>query len=268
MEGTDKSMSRLLASFGATAARRLQPMMSEKETWLQWSKGAAAFAYRSAAEAANSDQGGLFRTPDDECAGVLAGKVFGLEAMLRTLPPDLPREHRLGLFLHDLYRRHGNDFPRDLDGCFVLVMAVGQRLVAARDAIGQRTLYLLDGPDAILIADCMSPLMVHPDCRRGLHPGAVVDYLSTGFCPFQRTPVKGIAKIPPGTTWSFDNGRSREHRFRIQRGLHHSGNPGALGPSTVWRRNPATGFPPGHDGDGRLSAGREYAGLRFGRTGI
>ncbi len=146
------------------------------------------------------EQSTLFTAPDGCCVGIFSGKLFGFDKLTKDFPHDLTRAQKLGALLQQLYAKHGVSFPLGLQGFFAIVMVIDNRLLAVRDAIGERPVYILQTPNSIVIADRLATLMTYPDCSRHIHPAGVSDFLSTGFSPFERTPVKGISKLFAGVT--------------------------------------------------------------------
>jgi asparagine synthase (glutamine-hydrolysing) len=100
--------------------------------------------------------------------------------------------------LQQLHAKDGVSFPLSLQGFFALVMVVDGQCLAVRDAIGERPVYILQTPTSMVISDRLAALMAYPDCSRTIHAAGVSDFLSTGFSPFERTPVKGISKLQAG----------------------------------------------------------------------
>lgn len=140
----------------------------------------------------------LFATPDQRCVGVISGKLFEYERLTEHFPRELSQSEKLALLFQQLYQQHGLDFPKALYGFYSVVLSIDGKLLAVRDAIGERPVYILETPHSMVLSDRLATLMEHSECSRELHPGGVSDYLSTGFSPFSRTPVKGIRKIHAG----------------------------------------------------------------------
>lgn len=141
----------------------------------------------------------LFASPDGRCTGVFSGKLFEFDRLTQHLN-ELSHEQKLGVLFQQLNAQHGLDFPLRLHGFFALVMAIDGKLLAVRDAIGERPVYILQTPTSTLISDRLADLMAYPDCCRVINPAGVSDFLSTGFSPFARTPVQGVSKLYAGVT--------------------------------------------------------------------
>ncbi len=201
------NMSQFLVGHGSD---RHLPTLGDSD-WQIHSFGNTKLAWQ--ADSWDTDNGGLFASSDGQCVGLLAGPVFNLEQALATYPQAFSHSQRLGLYLHELYQAHSTEFPNQLDGSFALIMVLGDTLMVIRDAMGERPLYLLQHPQGVLVSDRMAPLLAHLACERRLHPGAVSDFLGTGFCPFERTPVQGISKIPAGAIWTIRGNQIHQHQY-------------------------------------------------------
>jgi asparagine synthase (glutamine-hydrolysing) len=140
----------------------------------------------------------LFSSPDGRCTGIFSGKLFDFDRLLSGFASDLSTAQKLGALLQQLHAQHGLDFPLQLHGFFAIVMVIDGQLLAVRDAIGERPVYVLQTPTSTLISDRLATLMSNPECERVINPAGVSDFLSTGFSPFERTPVKGISKLQAG----------------------------------------------------------------------
>ena len=140
----------------------------------------------------------LFISPDGRCTGILSGKLFNFDHLTQHLANELSHAQKLGALFQDLYAKHGLYFPLQLQGFFTVVMLVNDQLFAVRDAIGERPVYILQTQNSTLISDRLADLTAYPDCQRVINPAGVSDFLSTGFSPFSRTPVKGISKLYAG----------------------------------------------------------------------
>jgi asparagine synthase (glutamine-hydrolysing) len=159
---------------------------------------ATVFAFIADNRCDTGEHSCLFSSPDGRCTGVLSGKLFNFEQLSKQLAHELSHAQKLGALLQDLYNKHGNNFPLQLQGFFSIVMVLDGQLLAIRDAIGERPVYILQTANSTLISDRLADLMAYPDCQRVINPAGVSDFLSTGFSPFARTPVKGVSKLYAG----------------------------------------------------------------------
>lgn len=189
----------LVAAFGDGAAERLIDVPGfESYSRIERLGGRAAAGLSEKRTNDFADNSGFFVSPSGRCRGVVVGQVFGLDRTLEPAPSNLSRPALIGQRLERLFERHGEGFPLEIDGAFVLIVVIDGSTYVVRDAIGERPLYFLKLAGLTLVADRMGPLMRHPECTRTADPGGILDYLNTGFCPFERTAVSGITKLPAG----------------------------------------------------------------------
>jgi asparagine synthase (glutamine-hydrolysing) len=160
----------------------------------------AVFAFMPNSRCDVGEQSTLFTSPDGHCSGVFSGKLFDFDKLTKDFSKDLTSAQKLGALFQQLHTQHGLSFPLKLQGFFTIVMVIDGRLLAVRDAIGERPVYILETPNSTLIADRLAVLMRYPECSSVIDPAGVSDFLSTGFSPFERTPVKGISKLFAGVT--------------------------------------------------------------------
>jgi asparagine synthase (glutamine-hydrolysing) len=192
-------MSRFQVYCGNAPERFAQPL-SQQQNWQSLTHHQIVFAFMPNSRCDIGEQSTLFSSPDGRCVGVFSGKLFNFESLINGFANDLTRTQKLGALLQQLHAKHGVSFPLSLQGFFAIVMVIDGQCLAVRDAIGERPVYMLQTPTSIVISDRLADLMSYPDCSRTIHPAGVSDFLSTGFLPFERTPVAGITKLQAGVT--------------------------------------------------------------------
>lgn len=85
--------------------------------------------------------------PDDDQALIGNGMIYNYQELKDGLPArDFATDSDSETILHG-YRKWGSDVVNRLDGMFAFVMTDGDRLLAARDPIGIKPLYMgrIDG---------------------------------------------------------------------------------------------------------------------------
>jgi asparagine synthase (glutamine-hydrolysing) len=99
-----------------------------------------------------------------------------------------------------LYRKYGNRFPRELRGKFGLAVwdATSRRAVVARDRLGVKPLYYSQVGDLLLFASELKSLLATGLVQPELDLEAIDAFLSLGFVPGPRTPLRGVSKLLPG----------------------------------------------------------------------
>jgi asparagine synthase (glutamine-hydrolysing) len=118
-----------------------------------------------------------------------------------------------------LYEDHGLDFVQHLRGMFGIALwdVARQRLVLARDRIGEKPLYYAwDGARLLFGSECKA--ILQSIRRRSVDRQAVCDYLAMGYVPAPRTFYDGISKLPPAHMLVYEGGRSTVSRYWVRSG--------------------------------------------------
>ena len=114
-----------------------------------------------------------------------------------------------------LYRRYGDHFPRELRGKFGLAVWDAQlrRAVVARDRLGVKPMYYAQVGDLLLFASELKSLLASGLIRPELDLEAIDAFLSLGFVPGPRTPLRGVSKLLPGHLLVADEAGVRVERY-------------------------------------------------------
>jgi asparagine synthase (glutamine-hydrolysing) len=107
-----------------------------------------------------------------------------------------------------LYEEQGDACLRQLRGMFALAIwdARKQRLLLARDRLGQKPLVYRTEPGRVLFASEAKALLQVPGVPRELDSAALLDYLTYQYVPRPRTIYQGLSKLAPGWQAVFENG--------------------------------------------------------------
>ncbi|HET6823181.1 MAG TPA: asparagine synthase (glutamine-hydrolyzing), partial [Anaerolineales bacterium] len=114
-----------------------------------------------------------------------------------------------------LYEEVGERCVEQLSGMFAFALwdERQQKLVLARDRIGQKPLfYAQDGGDLLFGSEMKAILALHRQ-ERELDPLAMHDYLSLRFVTAPRTIFRHIQKLPPAHMLVFQDGQIRLRRY-------------------------------------------------------
>jgi asparagine synthase (glutamine-hydrolysing) len=100
-----------------------------------------------------------------------------------------------------LYEEYGLEFPSKLNGMFAIAIwdMQRQRLVLARDRLGQKPLYYSCSPSGIAFASEIKCLRVLESVSTELDPRAVLNYFTLGYINEPHSIYRSIRKLPPGT---------------------------------------------------------------------
>ena len=130
-------------------------------------------------------QGHVFRTRSDTEVVLKSYEAFG----------DACVERLRGMFAFALWDRRR------------------RRLLLARDRLGKKPLYYWHHDGLLLFASEIKALLCHPAVARTLDWEALHHYLAFGYTPRARSIFADIAKLPPGHTAVFADGRLALARY-------------------------------------------------------
>lgn len=115
-----------------------------------------------------------------------------------------------------LYEELGADFVRELNGMFALALwdAPRQRLVLARDRMGQKPLFYAETPaGGLVFGSEPKALLEHPDVPRALDPEGLARYLFYEYIPSPGSIWRGFRKLPHAHALIWEAGRTRLVRY-------------------------------------------------------
>lgn len=114
-----------------------------------------------------------------------------------------------------LYEQYGDSFVDHLRGMFALAVwdEPRQRLVLARDRLGQKPLFYSDSGGRFWFASELNALLEDPSVDRELDLGALVDYLTVAYIPAPSSIFRKVRKLPPAHLLVWEKGRSRIERY-------------------------------------------------------
>lgn len=114
-----------------------------------------------------------------------------------------------------LYEEYGADCVEHLRGMFAFALwdERQQRLLLARDRMGQKPLYYRIESDRITFASELKSLLHVPGAPRELDPAVVDLYLTYQYVPHPHCILKGYAQLPPGhlAIWSAEGLSTRAY---------------------------------------------------------
>ncbi len=141
---------------------------------------------------------------DGQIVLVFNGEIYNFRALRAQL---IQRGHRFrtagdGETIIHLYEEHGADAPRYLRGQFAFALwdARAQRLLLARDIIGEKPLYFAWSDERLLWGSEIKAVLAHPQMPRRhrlCEPSVLAHYLTHGCFPSHMTAYEGIRSVPP-----------------------------------------------------------------------
>jgi len=138
----------------------------------------------------------------DDVLVVCNGEIYNHAALRAELAA---RGHRFRTqsdveVIPHLYEERGLGFLDALDGMFGLALwdARAERLVLARDRLGEKPLYYATIPEGFLFASEATALLATGPVDRTVDGLALGGYLRTGYVPAPASAFAAIRKVPPG----------------------------------------------------------------------
>jgi asparagine synthase (glutamine-hydrolysing) len=114
--------------------------------------------------------------------------------------------HGVVLRAHELW---GDDCLKRFNGMFAFAIwdSLAQRLLLARDPIGEKPLYYSLDSARLIFASEIKAILIDPSVPRKVFPPALVNYLSYGHSVAPHTMFDGILKLLPGHKLVVSNGQ-------------------------------------------------------------
>ncbi len=134
----------------------------------------------------------------------------------RALRPALERQGHVFRTRSDTevlvhhFEQHGVDGVRELDGMFAFAIwdATAGRLVLARDRTGIKPLYYAELPGGgLAFASELSAVLAHGGVEGALGVDGLISYFFSDYVHAPHTIVRGVKKLPPGHTLTWQRGR-------------------------------------------------------------
>src|SRR3954469_1405060 len=156
---------------------------------------------------------------DGQVSAVVNGEIYNHAAIREGLER---RGHRFAthsdseVVVH-AYEEHGEDFVRQLNGIFAVVIwdAKQRRLVAARDPFGVKPLYWWSDGRRVALASEIGALLAAGLVEPRVDRTALDHYLACRFVPSPRTLFEGVKKLPPASLLvAEENGSPRVTSWR------------------------------------------------------
>lgn len=148
---------------------------------------------------------------------VFNGEIYNF----RELRSDLEnrgarfRTHSDTEVILEAYKRWGDSCLERLNGMFAFALwdEGRQRLLLARDRLGEKPLYYALLPDgAIVFASELKALRLYPGVGNGVNPAAISHYLSLNYVLHSECILDGVRKLPPGHYLVAEAGHSAQPR--------------------------------------------------------
>lgn len=148
---------------------------------------------------------------------VFNGEIYNFQTLRRRLEG---KGHRFatrgdGESILHLYEDDGTDCFSQLNGMFAIGIwdANHNRLVLARDRIGQKPLYYAVRNNRLVFGSELKCLASVDGICEDIDPAAVDEFLTYQYIPYPSTIWKGVRKLAPGHFAVFENGEVTVQRY-------------------------------------------------------
>jgi asparagine synthase (glutamine-hydrolysing) len=150
---------------------------------------------------------------DRTVAVVLNGEIYNYRELRRELESrghEFATKGDTETIVH-LYEERGRDCVRELNGMFAFALwdSRRRRLLLARDRVGKKPLYYSHhgAKGALSFASELAALVEDSDIGRDVNHDAVDCFFAYGYVPAPLTIYRGVRKLPPASTLTFDLAR-------------------------------------------------------------
>ncbi len=113
------------------------------------------------------------------------------------------------------YEEWGKSLPKKLRGMFAFAIwdKRTEMLFCARDNFGIKPFYYYQNEDAFLFASEIKAFLEYPLFHKELNKELIGPYLSFSFTPTAETFFKGVYRLDPGCTLTYQNGKIEIERY-------------------------------------------------------
>lgn len=154
---------------------------------------------------------------DDSVAVAFNGEIYNFRALRAELEAagHVFRTHTDTEVIVHGYEQWGADVLARLRGMFAIAVwdAARERLLLARDRLGEKPLYFAERGGDFLFASEIKALFEDPRLPRRVNAEALPFYLTLGYTPPPMTMFEGISKLAPGEMLLVDVRGVRHERY-------------------------------------------------------
>jgi asparagine synthase (glutamine-hydrolysing) len=132
----------------------------------------------------------------------LNGEIYNfgeLRALLERLGHTFATQSDTEVLVH-AYEQYGDSCVEHLDGMFAFAIwdAIEERLMLARDRMGEKPLYYADTPGAFVFGSEIRALLAHGAVARRLNLTGLSSFLAYEYVPDPESIIEGVRRLPPG----------------------------------------------------------------------
>jgi asparagine synthase (glutamine-hydrolysing) len=148
---------------------------------------------------------------------VLNGEIYNFKSLRERLEKSghVFRTNSDTEAIVHLYEQDGLDFVQKLRGMFGLALwdSKRERLIIARDRIGEKPIYIRREPHRLLFASEAKAILEDSTIPRRVNIEALREYLALGYVPAPATMFEGIEKLHAGHMLVIEKGQVRDHEY-------------------------------------------------------
>jgi asparagine synthase (glutamine-hydrolysing) len=148
---------------------------------------------------------------------VLNGEIYNFKSLRERLEKSghVFRTNSDTEAIVHLYEQDGLDFVQKLRGMFGLALwdSKRERLIIARDRIGEKPMYIRREPHRLLFASEAKAILEDSTIPRRVNIEALREYLALGYVPAPATMFEGIEKLHAGHMLVIEKGQVRDHEY-------------------------------------------------------
>lgn len=156
-------------------------------------------------------------SPDGNAWVVYNGELFNYPELRDELLADgcVFRSHADTEVLPMLWLKYGEQMVDRLNGMFAFAIwdKRQEKLFIARDRLGIKPLYYAQRGARLYFASEIKALLLAPDVDAEINHEALGEYLSLLYVPNPDTMFRGIKKLQPGCTLTWQDGHTRVQRY-------------------------------------------------------
>lgn len=139
--------------------------------------------------------------PNEQGAIVFNGEIYNYLELRKQYLSDINFNSTSDTeVLLYMLKKKGSDGIHLLNGMFAFAYwdMQNNKVILARDPVGQKPLFYYFGPESFIFASELSSLACHPDMPHEIDTDALAYYLLFEGFPHPFTPLKGVHKLSPG----------------------------------------------------------------------
>lgn len=136
------------------------------------------------------------------------GEIYNWKELKNWL---IQRGHKLesdcdGEILPHLYEEDSLDFAKKLEGMYAIAILDlnNQKLILARDRVGEKPLFYSLSPDYFLFASIIPPLLSSGLINKAVDLQSVAEFFTFRCVPYTNTILKSVKRLEPGSILIFD----------------------------------------------------------------